>query len=118
MRRILILSFVGISIFAEPPERQRSITEIPQVKKPLVGTLFLPLDDPTVKAAQACVSKNLPLLKIHSVISASQLSVSGVTVALRCNISGEDGQESWEFIVSRKANGAWRLKSARNLENK
>ncbi len=118
MRAIWPLSVVGISLFAQHPEPRRSIRDIPQVKKPLVGVLSLPLDDPTVTVALACVSKNLPLLKIHSAISASQRLVSGTTVTLRCNVSGEDGQESWEFVVHRTIKGTWWLKSARNLENR
>ena len=113
MKKPLALGLLGISLNSQVPSQDRApgMNSL-GVNKPLIGSLSLSADDPTVLAALACVKKNLPLLEIQSTILASQKLLSGVVVTIRCQVKSESGQEIWVFTVRRQGAGDWRLRSA------
>jgi len=115
MRSTILLIICGTAALAQAPGSQQGVMVPPrQVIAPLIS---ISIDEPSVKAAIDYVRKNLAFLSIQSTVSADQIPVSGSTLVLRCNVTGEDGHETWEFTVSKTKAGALRLKSARLLEN-
>jgi len=118
MQKILLLALLGIPLCAQSPDGSTQVTTSPpQVVQPAVTSPPIPLNDPAIAGPLACVKRNLPRFKIQSIDFASKHSAPVPTVTLRCHVVQDTTIEIWEFSLSKKANGAWRLKTAKRLDD-
>jgi hypothetical protein len=68
-----------------------------------------------VQEARAAAQKQLPNLRIETVLEAYVQVVAGANYRLVCRVSGEDGPSTWEFVVWSRLDGQWQLTDARRM---
>ena len=118
MQKILLLALLGIPLCSQSPDSSQQVSQPPpQVAQPEITTPSIPFNDPGIAGPLACVKKNLPRFKIQSIDFASKHSAPAPTVILRCHVVQDKTIEYWEFSLSKKANQAWRLKTAKCLDD-
>ncbi|MDR3671996.1 MAG: hypothetical protein P4L36_14200 [Holophaga sp.] len=68
-----------------------------------------------VQDAKAAAQKNLSTLRIEAVEEAYVQVVAGLNYKLICQVSGEDGPATWEFVVWHRLDDRWQLTNAKRI---
>jgi hypothetical protein len=68
-----------------------------------------------VQEARTAIQKNLSTLRIEEVQEAYVQVVAGMNFKLICQVSGEDGPATWEFVVWHRLDDRWQLTGARQM---
>ena len=69
-------------------------------------------DNPLVQDARAFIQNHLASMSLNEVTEAYTQVVAGMNVKLVCEVAGEDGTATWQFVAYRSLDGRWHWHSA------
>ena len=74
-----------------------------------------PLDLPLVQETKAYVQKHLAAMTLGELREAYTQVVAGVNIKVVCNVTADDGNSTWEFVVYQSLDGKRHLYSANRI---